>query len=310
MAERLHITPSGIAILFEDGEPLPGQEKGKRRKYLIGQLPEGHSILSDDALDDACDYMLVVGEDFPSVTTLLGILDKPGLPWAAEKLTVAGCIELARNGELPMNVLAALSRMNARELRFRQVWDAKAQRGHLTHDEIVEFVAGRALRPLASIPREDRGFIQGLASFLSDYRPQITESELPVASLKYGFAGRPDFTATVRGIGGTGLFDVKTHESFQRTKPSDTFPDGQLKTPFAEVHIQLGLYEVARRESGYPPTDYRAAVRINAEGEVDVTASWLDPERALAILPAYWLCRDVAPRVKAKVPEPVELVAA
>jgi hypothetical protein len=38
--------------------------------------------------------------EVPSVTTVLGILDKPGLPWWGMKIGVEGVLELVRRGRL------------------------------------------------------------------------------------------------------------------------------------------------------------------------------------------------------------------
>jgi hypothetical protein len=282
MARHETITSSGISIVFEDGEP-DANGRSKRRCYLVD------------------------GEKLPSVTTILGMLDKPGLPWAAEKLTVAAAIELAREGELPVNVMGALSRMGARGLRFRQIWDQKAERGHLSHADLIALMLGEEVRPLSEFLPEERGFIQGGASWVADFRPVVHEHEQMVASVKHGFAGRPDFTATL-GIKtlpdgspaprGVGLFDVKTSEEFPRTKPSKTHPDGQVRTPYPENLAQVGLYEVARRECGYAPTDYRAIVRLDSHGNYDLTVSWREPEDALRLLPAYEEYRACSQRVK------------
>lgn len=283
MAEHTSTTPSGISILFEDGEPNSVTGKSKKRAYTVN------------------------GEKLPSVTTILGILDKPGLPWAAEKLTAAGAVELAREGALPLHPAGVLSAMGARNLRFRQVWDGKADRGKLSHEDLVHLAAGRELPPLSDYPREQRGFISGVAAFMADYRPTIHESETMVASLEHGYSGRPDLVVTL-GVDrlldgepaprGRGLLDLKTHEKLPRTKPSQTHPRGQIKTPYPENLLQLGLYEIARRESGYEPTDWQAVVSVDVEGTVDFTVSWLEPERALDMLPAYRTFKACASRVK------------
>lgn len=276
-------TPSGFAIEFEDGEPDPQTDKRKQRCYRVN------------------------GEKLPSVTTILGMLDKPGLPWAAEKLTVAGCIALAQEGSLPTFVPAALSAMKARELRFRQVWDKKAERGHLTHSDLIALMLGRELRALSSYLPEERAFIQGASSWHADFRPRVEEHEQMVASVEHGYSGRPDFTATL-GVKtlpdgtpaprGLGLLDVKTHEELPRTKPSKTYPRGQVKTPYPENLLQLGLYEVARRESGHEPTDWQAVVSIDSHGDWDFTVSWLPPDHCLSLLPAYRLFKGASSRVK------------
>lgn len=294
MAEHLSVTPSGVGILFEDGEKDPVTKKGKKRCYTIARL--------EAEPGDVTEYVREHGTQLPSVTTILGIIDKPGLQWAAEKLTVKGCVKLAQNGELPQNPEAALGKLWHEGLRFRQVWDSKADRGKLSHEDLVHLAEGRALPALDSYPEDQRKFAQGLASFLADFRPAVLESETMVASLEHGYSGRPDLVATLGitqlpdGSGpaplGRGLLDLKTHDKMPRTKA------GKVKTPYPENLLQLGLYEIARRESGYERTDWQAVVAVDSEGNYDFTVSWLEPEAALDFLPAYKTFKLASSRVK------------
>lgn len=303
MAEHLAITPTGVGILFEDGLPDPVTGKGKKRRYLIGRLGELRSL--DEQVTE--DYLREKGEELPSVTTVLGILDKPGLPWVAERLTVEGCVRLAAEGGLPQDPERALGRLGQEGLRFRQVWDAKAERGTLRHEDWVHLFAGRELPELDELPESHRKMAMGFAAFLSDFRPTIHEAEQMVASLEHGFSGRPDAVVTL-GIDrlpdgtpaprGRGLVDLKNHERLPRTKPSKTFPKGQVKTPYPENFHQLGLYEIGRVECGYEPTAWRAVVSVDASGDYDFTCSWMEPEEALAFLPAHSAHKRAASRVK------------
>lgn len=283
MAVQTLTTPSGFVVEFEDGTPDPDTGKAKRREYRVN------------------------GRKLPSVTTILGILEKPGLPFWSERLTAEGCIELARDGGLPLDVDGALGQLTRRQLRHFQIKEQKAERGKLSHEDLVHLAAGRDLPPLDSYPEDQRGFVRGLAAFLADYRPEIVHSELMVASLEHGYAGRLDLHAelgiTTQPNGrpaprGVGLLDLKTHDRLPSTKPSKANPEGQVKTPYPEHLIQVGLYEMASRESGYDPTDWQAIVRVDAEGNYDFTVSWLEPEAALELLPAYRLFRSVSSRVK------------
>ena len=283
MALHETTTPSGISIVFEDGLPDPVTEKSKQRCYLVN------------------------GQKLPSVTTILGMLDKPGLIWWSEKITAEGCIELAREGMLPLQTDAALGQLASRQLRHFQVSEKKAERGKLSHEDLVHLAAGEALPGLDTYPGEQRAFARGLSGLMADLRPTIHESEQMVASVEHGFAGRPDMVVTLGAEHlpdgsllppGRGLLDLKTHDKMPRTKPSQTYPKGNLKTPWPEALLQVGLYEVARRESGYEATDWQGVIRVDAEGFADFTVSWLEPERALDLLPAFRLFKDAGSRVK------------
>lgn len=298
MAESIQVTPSGVGILFEDGTD------GRWRSYRIAALPD--RLVDDQGA--ALEFVREHGEKLPSVTTILGAtVDKPGLQWASARLTVEGCVELARNGGLPQDKEAAISALYKNGLWFRQVWDSKADRGTLSHEDLVHLAAGRELPALDTYPETQRGFAQGVAAFVADLRPVICESETMLASVEHGYAGRCDLVAELTAPRfrdgtptpeGRGLLDLKTHESLPRTKPSKTFPKGQPKTPYPENFIQLGLYEVARRECGYEATDWQGVLTVDANGDYDFTCSWLQPAAALDFIPTYRRLKEVGSRVK------------
>lgn len=260
------ITPAGIAIEFEDGLPDPETGKSRRRAYTVN------------------------GEKLPSVTTVLGCLDKPGLTYAAEKLAVEAAIDLARAGELPVQVDAALSRMKARDMRFFQVWRRKADRGTLAHEDLVALASGAQPREMDTYTPEERGFIRGVSAWVADWRPEVVDQELMVASVEHGFAGRLDLRARTHKLPGLGLFDLKTTESLPRYKAGD------VKPPYPEHLAQLAGYEVAARESGYGETDFQAVVRVDSTGAYDVCVSWADEGCFLAFLGAYRALKGLGKR--------------
>lgn len=256
MAEHLTTTPSGIEILFEDGEP-DENGKRKRRQYLVN------------------------GEKLPSVTSVLRILDKPGLRFAAEKLGVEGAIALAREGALPQYMPAAMAAMKARGLCHWQVWEGKSKRGQLSHEDLVALLAGKEPADIDTVLPEERGFLRGVAAFVADYRPELIDHETMVASVEHGFAGRYDVHLRIAQLEGTGRVDLKTTEELPRYK------DGTVKPPYPENLLQLGAYELGARESGFGVSDWQAVLRVEASGEYDFTVSWCDWEPFLAVLGAY-----------------------
>lgn len=251
------VTPSGIQIIFEDGLPDPTTGKSKRREYLVN------------------------GEKLPGVTTVLGILDKKGLRFAAEKLGVAGAIELAREGVLPQNMPAAMSAMKARGLCHWQVWEQQSKRGTLSHEDLVALLAGEEPTDIDAALPEERGFLRGVAAFVSDYRPELIDHETMVASLEHGFAGRYDLHCRLpQHLAGTARLDLKTTEELPRYK------DGTVKPPYDEQVLQVAAYELGARESGYGASDLQAVLRVEASGDYDLTVSWCDWEPFLAVLGA------------------------
>lgn len=126
------ITPNGLCIAYEDGEP-DDDGKCKRRSYTVD------------------------GEKHPSVTTIGNVLAKPGLQYGAEKLTVDAMLYLAQSG-LDLATMTredALKMAGAAQLRFRQVWDFMAELGTDLHEEplstwLPDFEVEQHEQPIAS----------------------------------------------------------------------------------------------------------------------------------------------------------------
>lgn len=278
MALHEKVTPSGITIAFEDGEPDPQTGKSRRRAYTVN------------------------GEKFVSITTALGCLDKPGLVYGAEKVTVQACIDLAQDGDLPVTVDGALSRMKARDLRFWQVWRAKADRGTVSHADFVKLVMGEEPGDLDDFPPEQRGFIRGLSTLYADEQPVVEEAEQMVASVEHGYAGRPDLFGVwpKRHPTAKCLTELKTTETLPRDK------HGNVKPPYPEHLLQLGGQELARRECGYEPSDYQAVLRVDSTGATDLFTTVVDPAAFVAVLGAYRALKGVPTK---PTQPPLELVA-
>jgi hypothetical protein len=265
VAEHITTTPSGLMICFEDG--LPGPDgKSRKRSYTVN------------------------GSKLPSVTTVLNVLDKPGLVSWGEKIGVAGAIALAQEGKLPMNVPGAISAMQARKLRTFQAADRAAGRGTLAHEDLLAVVTGERPAKFESVPRDKWGFLRGVAAFASQHRPEALDAETMVASLEHGFSGRYDLRARLRGIDGVGLLDLKTTEELPRYK------NGAVRPPYDEHLLQVEGYDIASAESGYGESDYRAVVRVDSKGEWDLTLSWAEHEDFLAALNLYKRLRGLSER--------------
>lgn len=265
MAEHETVTPSGISIRFEDGEPGP-DGKSRKRCYWVN------------------------GEQLPSVTTVIGILDKPGLIHWGEKIGVQGALALAKEGKLPTTVPAALNAMTARELRTFQTSKKAAGRGTLAHEDLLAVATGAKLIDIGSVPSDQRGFLRGVAAFVSEHRPEAIDAETMVASVEHGFSGRYDLRAKLRGIDGVGLLDLKTTEELSRYK------NGAVRPPYDENLLQIEGYDIASIESGYGESDYRAIVRVDSKGDWDLTISWAQHEDFLATLKLYRRLRGLSER--------------
>lgn len=257
-------TPTGRLIRFEDGLPDPRTGQKKRRTYWLGeQRPEN-----------------VV----PSITTVLGVMEKEGMHYAIEKLTMGAAVQLARNGGLPLDEVEALGLMKGQGLSFRQQWNAKADRGTATHDWLSKLLA----EPDAPIPLHCEAFAQGIEEWRFQYGPVAVQSEVMVCSTEHGFAGRFDLLAKLPTVGANVRVELKTTESLPRHKKT-----GEVLPPYRENLWQLAAQELAAVESGDPPSECQAVLRVDEQGEWDFHVTQTEPRGFLACLRLWRALRGI-----------------
>ena len=98
----VEVTPSGIPVYY--------QSKPKRL-YRIGPIvpdisddefaqEEAQYLYSDESLLTEARAENTSWREIPSVTTVLGVLDKPALPYWGNKIGADGVLELVRRGKL------------------------------------------------------------------------------------------------------------------------------------------------------------------------------------------------------------------
>lgn len=246
MAEFVTTTPSGIEIVFEDG--LPDEDgKRKRRSYTVD------------------------GDKLTSVTTVLGVIAKDGLQWAAEKVTAESIVELAEHG-LPIDRLTpeqVLAAMEAENLRFRQVWNDAADLGTAMHELPLETWLPEA---------------------------EVLQNEVMVASKHHGFAGRFDYLVRYHGV--VVRLDLKTTKEIERYKKDGPhYKKGDAKPPYKEHVAQLGGYEIAAAECGYPTADLSGVLRVTHDGDVDLFLTRPRERLFIAALELYKATREPIPSV-------------
>lgn len=128
-----------------------------------------------------------------AVSSVLGILDKPGLLHWVRDVTLRG-------------------------ERFWDVRDAAGTRGTSIHDAAERLaLTGRAPK-LSEFPEEDQGFVGALAGWWLQARPRKIATEVIVASLEHRYAGRFDLLADINGR--RCLVDFKTS---RRVYPREMF---------------------------------------------------------------------------------------
>lgn len=129
----------------------------------------------------------VDGERYPSVTTLLGVIDKSG----------------------PLMAWAVRETKEGRD--YRETRDTAATRGTSVHDALEVLATDGTPPSLSDFPEEDRGYVQGLCSWWLEAKPEPLMVEQVVASRLNRFAGRFDLLANIGGE--SWLVDLKTSGS-------------------------------------------------------------------------------------------------
>lgn len=165
---------------------------------------------------------------YPSVTTLIGQLDKPGLSWAAAKETAIFCLNRTR--ELAdMDYTDAVDRARR---HHRVLWDNAANLGTLTHMAAEAFAAGAAFEAPDDMADDDFAlldtFIGGLTAWWEKRQPEVLATELIVRRDQPNYIGSIDQLALIDG--------VPTILDFKMTKKVDG--DGYVK----EWELQTGAY--------------------------------------------------------------------
>jgi hypothetical protein len=175
-------------------------------------------------------------EQFYSVTTIIGALDKPALLyWAAEQTAIAAC-----------NVASSLKRRITeegeeavikwlRDARFRTIKGQRsaAELGTAVHDACEKY-ALTGVRP--DVDDEVRPFLDRFDEFCQVWQPIYQAVEAAVYNRTYGYAGTLDAIAIIDGQ--TVILDYK---SSRKSIGSDGKPTG----PYPEAALQLSAYRHA-----------------------------------------------------------------
>lgn len=214
------------------------------------QLSEIPDALPEIEFNERNHRYKVNGTYLPSVTTIIDSVVPKNLSWWAMVVGVRATTALIQRGLVteytdPEEIVTAI---RSERLSVYHIRDEKGEEGNAVHKALENYARHGEIPDLGVYTQPVRPKIRTLASWLLDARPVILESEVRIASLKYGYAGTYDLR--IRDADGqTALVDLKTGK---RIYPDSQFP-------------QLEAYEQASIECGYPPTDYRAILWLSPE---------------------------------------------
>jgi hypothetical protein len=159
----------------------------------------------------------------PSVTSILGVIAKPGLEtWKLKKVAEAALANPKTEAESADYWVARVVEASKAETA------AAADLGSAIHDALDAAVAGDAYAA------ELTPYVTQVLAWVRDVGITITEREIVLTNAAEGYAGRVDalFTYGQRGIG---ILDHKT----RKTEP------GKLVTPYDGQGMQLAAYAAA-----------------------------------------------------------------
>lgn len=213
----------------------------------------------------------VNGDTVPSVTQILGVLDKPALVWWGMTTGVEGVCKLANllGDELDFTDPAGVvSLLTANKMTVNHVRDQAGSRGTGVHDAAQSWATERKVLRPQQFPIEERGYVRGFTEFLLDHRPEFLETEVTVGSAEHSFAGRFDTLARLdeRLV----LLDYKTS-----------------KRIYPEQFLQLSGYELARLEMGAEASDGQMVLRLAPDGSYELAESYATGDMFLGVKAAY-----------------------
>jgi len=152
----------------------------------------------------------------PSVTTIINVLDKPGLQWGASKEAALYAV-YSHDDWYAMDQSTAVDRIRR---QFKGVWDGRAAMGTLVHTVNEDWCAGRTANLGALVAgykgwekeqpqkmAEANQYVDGLAKFWDDWKPTDIRSE-DILRTPGKYIGTRDIVATMRGE--RWLLDIKT----------------------------------------------------------------------------------------------------
>jgi hypothetical protein len=214
-----------------------------------------------------------------SVTTALGVLNKPAVIRWAEAQGAAGVVRAIRMGEIdPMIHLPdeAIGIVRTLKLGADAAKDRAADRGLTIHDALQTYCNTSELPSPQDLAMDARPYLRGLSRALLALDPTPIHVERIVCHPELGYAGRLDLLAEVDGL--RTLIDVKTSKSGRG---------------YSEAHIQSVGYASAEQSVGEPWPDRIVVLGVSPDGEFcadDCTAPRDAFEKVLAV---YRLLADV-----------------
>ena len=244
------ITPSGIEIYYQ---------AGPKRLYRIRNAGITPKWIEP-----------------PSVSKVLDILEKGGLPWWGMKVGVQGVITLhnehGRDLVVGDTVDGIVDLLKKYKLTVNDVRDSAGDRGQNVHDAL-ELWAKNGVPPQPAVyALEEQGYVSALADFLVDSGAEPVRSEVMVASMKHKYAGRYDLDTQIPNGAEVVVKTFPKMKDIRMRIPGGLYLlDLKTSKDVYDTHfIQLEGYEAGRIECGYEPTLYRGVIHVTEDGRYEL----------------------------------------
>ena len=154
------------------------------------------------------------GVNYPSVTTICGILNSPSImnwiPWAVSQFVIEGLNDMGDNDYVKRESIIALARKAAKDYNA-----GSADIGTKVHEMIASFYDVDTKEGISGVNFDVRNLeveaVKALMAFLKwndAYSPSATQNEILVHSEEKGYAGTADMFCTIDGI--PTVIDFKT----------------------------------------------------------------------------------------------------
>jgi len=205
-----------------------------------------------------------------SITTILGVLDKPALLyWAAEQ-TAESAVAVAKS--LPDRIAeegeeAVIKWLRDARFRAPKQKRSAAQLGTDVHAALEE-LALTGKQPI--VDDEVRPFMEQFDKWAQKWQPEYEAAEMTVYSPTYGYSGTSD--GIMRIAGQTLYFDYKTSRKSFDSK-------GKPTGPYPEVGLQIAAARYAEFAATWRPRRYEQfRRRYYLLGKAEIEASVPVPE--------------------------------
>ena len=220
------------------------------------------------------------GDKLASATEILGILDKPALPWWGMTIGVQAVLTLVeRHGVdvLDLSYEQVMGLVVEEKLTVNHMKEKGAKKGREAHDSLESWGRDGTAITLAGIGEDARPRVQAAARFVVEHKPEVVGVEVMVWDYHRGTSGTFDLLAWIKGE--LWLLDYKTS-----------------KRVYTSHALQLAGYEGMRQVLGLRPVDHMGVVLLNEDGTYELEEQHARPVEFWAVYRAWRALQDVKQR--------------